>query len=357
MVNYNLLVNVPRGSSGKQTHFIEENKEIVVSIQPINLTNNTYESVATKQHIKVTGKTFEPVGDWYLTGTGESYARCGEFVRALSCEDFGKDSKKHDRFIETYSCHRPACPTCYESWALREAEKASDRLIQGQDLYRNAHKRVEIRHLVFSPPPEEHRKIKQMIEQGHYNVLKHKLYEMFKIAFDSSNGGAIVSHFWRNSQEKDDILSDNEGQEQNIYNPPDNKHDWYFSPHFHVIASGHLINSADFHTKTGWIYKNLGDRKSFKDTIYYLLTHCANHKNHHALTWFGIFAYTKIIKDFEETKIVTVPCQACGKDLHEYALDYSWNKMDTLEPDWTQDIGIHQRKVKFRVYKLKEGKT
>jgi len=349
MVNYNLLVNVPRGSPGKQTHFIEENKEISVVSLPINLSNNQNESVASKEHIKVAGKTFEPVGDWYLTGTGESYARCGEFVRALSCVDFGKNDKKHDRFIEMYSCHRPACPTCYESWALREAEKASDRLLQGQDLYRAGHKRVEIRHLAFSPPPERHKHIKMLIEQGHYNVYKHQSLEIIKNA--GVDGGLIVSHFWRNSQEKDDILSDNENQDP--YNPPNDKYDWYFSPHFHVLGTGFLQNSDEFYNKTGWIYKNLGERRSFKDTIYYLLTHCANHKNHHAVTWFGIFSYIKIVKDFEETKIVTVPCQACGNDLHEYALDYSWNKLDTLEPDWSQDLGIHQRKVKLRVYKLK----
>lgn len=348
MVNYNLLVNLPRGSAGKQTHFIYNNREFEGSILPINLSKCESITVDTKPHIKVTGKTFEPVSDWYLTGTGESYARCGEFVRALSCEDWEKDHKKHDRFIETYSCHRPACPTCYESWALREAEKSTERLLQGQDLYRNRHKRVELRHLVFSPPQSKYRDIKHMIEQDRYNVLKHIHNELMKKA--GVVGGLVVTHFWRNSQEKDDILIDNDNQDISI--PPNTEYDWYFSPHFHVIASGFLMDSDEFYKQTGWIYKNLGERRSLKDTIYYLLTHCANHKNHHALTWFGIFSYNKIVIDFEDSKIVTVPCK-CGKDLHEYALEYSWDKIDTLEPDWTQDLGIHQRKVKFRLYKLK----
>lgn len=339
-----------RGSSGKQTHFIDNQGGSGGSILPINLSKSESISVDTKPHIKVAGKTFEPVADWYLTGTGESYARCGEFVRALSCEDFGKDDKKHDRFIETYSCHRPACPTCYESWAVREAEKASDRLLQGQELYRINHKRVELRHVVFSPPQSKHKHIKRMIEQGRYNVFKHESTEIIKKA--GFQGGMGTPHFWRNSQEKDDILSDNETQ--NPYEPPNNKYDWYFSPHFHVIGTGFLMDSDEFYEKTGWVYKNLGDRRSIKDTIYYLLTHCANHKNHHAVTWFGLFSYNKIVKDFEESRIVTVPCQACGKDIYEYALDYSWDKMDTLVPDWDHQLGVHQRKVKIRVYKLKE---
>lgn len=349
MVNYNLLANLPKGRSTKQTHFIDNN---IVSL-PINLstTEKLIESDTAdrKPHIKISGKSYEPVGDWYLTGTGESYARCGEFVRALSCEDYEQDHKKHDRFIETYSCHRPACPTCYESWALREAEKASERLLQGQELYNNSHKRVELRHVVFSPPPQVHKYIKAIIKQDRYNVFKRESLEIIKKA--GIVGGLVVIHFWRNSHESDDILPDD--IDQDYQKPPNNKYDWYFSPHFHVIGSGYLIPAAEFHQKTCWIYKNLGERRSVKDTIYYLLTHCANHEKHHAVTWFGLFSYNKIVIDFEDSKIVTVPCK-CGKDLHEYALDYSWVTIDTLEPDWSQDLGVHQRKVKFRIYKLKD---
>lgn len=346
-MNVNLLqhVRVGKNSNQKQTRFSTN----CDSILPINLSTNENASVATKPHIKVAGKTFEPVADWYLTGTLDSYARCGEFVRALSCEDFGKDNKKHDRFIETYSCHRPGCPTCYESWALREAEKATERLFEGQNLYRIAHKRIELRHLVFSPPQNKHKAIKQMIEQGRYNVLKHQFIELMVKA--GVKGGLIVSHFWRNSQEKDDILSDNNNQDP--FNAPNDKYDWYFSPHFHIIGSGFLMDSDEFFAKTGWIYKNLGDRRSLKDTIYYLLTHCANHEKHHAVTWFGLFSYNKIVKDYEETINVTVPCSACGKELHEYEIDYSFEHVDTLTPFWDMDKGIHYRKVKIKHYKLK----
>lgn len=346
-MDYNLLQHChPGKTSPKQTFFSQPSECIL----PINLSTERNASVATQQHkihIKVTKKSFEKVGDWYLTGTLESHARCGEFVRALGCEDFGKDTLKHDRIIETYSCHRPGCPTCYESWAFREAEKATERLLEGQKLYREVGKKFSLKHVVFSPDPSEHKHIKQMLEQGRYNVLKSKVLDFIKKA--DAMGGSITPHFWRQVGEKEDLPD-------NVVIPAGLKEgDWYFSPHFHTIIAGFLIPAAKFHAETGWLYKNLGKRKSIKDTIFYFLTHCANNEHHHAVSWFGIYSYNKMVIDSIEYQDAVVPCSACGKSLHEYAIDYSFDKIDTLEPDWEQDKGVHYRKIKIRHFKLRDS--
>lgn len=342
-MDYNLRSLIPRGKSTSQLIF----KDDPGCILPINLSTSGI-SVLHSPHIQVSGKNYEKVADWYLTGTLEAHARCGEFVRALGCEDFGKDDLKHDRIIETYSCHRPGCPECYESWAFREAEKGTERLLEGQKLYHEVGKKFALKHVAFSPPPSEFKDIKHMIEQGRYNVFKATALGLIKKA--GVIGGCIVPHFWRQIGDKDDF--DDSNTYQNPYSSP-KEGDWCFSPHFHVIGAGFMIPSVKFHNETGWIYKNLGKRKSIKDTIFYALTHCANHTNHHALTWFGIFSYNKLITDFIEFKNITVPCSACNSCLHEYALDYSWSKMDTLEPDWDHDKGVHFRKVKFKHFKLR----
>lgn len=322
-----------------QTHFRHDSGCIL----PINLSTLS-NAISHSLHIQVVGKNFESVGDWYLTGTKESYARCGEFVRALGCEDFGKDDKKHDRIIETYSCHRPGCPVCYESWAFRDAEKATERLQEGQRLYRDAGTNFDLKHVVYSPDPSEYSKIKRLFEQGHYNVFKAIALDVIKKS--GTMGGCVTPHFWRQVGEKEDIPD-------NVVIPDGLKEgDWYFSPHFHTVVAGFLIPSVRFYNDTGWVYKNLGKRKSIKDTIFYFLTHCANHEKHHAVSWFGIYSYNKMKLDFEELVNVTVPCSACNKALHEYALDYSWNKLDTLEPDWEVNLGVHFRKVKIRHFKI-----
>jgi len=343
-MDYNLRSLIPQGRPGKQLIFKEEPGCIL----PINLSTSGI-AVLHSPHIQVSGKNYEKIGDWYLTGTLDSHARCGEFVRALGCEDFGKDDLKHDRIIETYSCHRPGCPECYESWANREADKAEERLLEGQKLYHEAGKKFALKHVSFSPPPSEYRDIKHMIEQGRYNVFKAIALGLIKKA--GVIGGCIVPHFWRQKGNSDDDFDDIDIYQNPYFSPKDG--DWYFSPHFHVIGAGFMIPSDKFYNETGWVYNNLGKRKSIKNTIFYALTHCANHKNHHALTWFGIYVYNQLTIDFIEFKNITVPCSACNSCLHEYALDYSWNQLDTLEPDWEHDKGVHFRKVKIRHFKIR----
>jgi hypothetical protein len=69
------------------------------------------------------------------------------------------------------------------------------------------------------------------------------------------------------------------------------------------------------------------------------------------------YTTNKLVIDFEELKDITVACSACGEALHEYALDYSWDILDTLEPDWSQDIGVHFRKVKIRHFKIRDQES
>lgn len=326
-------------SSHAQAQFFDTS----ACILPIN-PSTIPTTVLHSPHIVVSGKFYEPIGDWYLTGTLEAHERCGEFVRALGCIHFGEDTQKHDRIIETYSCHRPGCPICYESWAFREAERATERLREGQQVYYEAGKTYSLKHVVFSPDTSKHSDIKRMLEHGDYKSLKKMVLDIIKKS--GAIGGSITPHFWRQVGEKERLPD-------NVVIPAGLKEgDWYFSPHWHTILAGYLMQSNVFYLKTNWLYKNLGKRKSIKNTIFYFLTHCANHEKHHAISWFGIYAYNKLVIDFEEFTDITIPCSACGEALHEYVLDYSWDKLDTLVPDWEQDLGVHFRKVKIRHFKI-----
>ena len=184
-----------------------------------------------------------------------------------------------------------------------------------------------------------------MLEQGRYNVLKSQLISIMKKA--GAIGGLIIPHWWRQVGEKE-LLPDNVVIPEGLH-----EGDWYFSPHFHTVIGGFLMQSNLFHNETGWVYKNLGKRKSIKNTIFYILTHCANHEKHHAITWFGIFSYNKMVIDFEETITEPILCSACKKELHEYEIDYSFDKIDTLVPFWDMDKGVYFRKIKIRHFKLK----
>lgn len=343
-MNFNLMQYVRAGkTSQKQTHFKVENELKSTCILPIKLstlpTPNFPEKIKKKQ--------FEKVGDWYLSGTLDPHERCGEFTRALGCEDFGKNDLKHDRIIETYNCGRLGCSLDMEKVAFDIAKKSTERLFEGKNLYNSIGKRYIFRHFALSPPQE---KAIRLISQGLYNHLKRDLIANLKQ--NGIEGGAVVFHLWRQVGEKEDLPD-------NVVIPKGfTDGDWYLSPHFHVFAVGFITKADEFYTKTGWVYKNLGKRTSINQlrrTIQYTLTHCALHEKHHALTYFGIFSYNKIVLDYVETKDITVPCSACGKDLHEYEIDYSFEHVDTLTPFWDLDKGIHYRKIKIKHYKLKSG--
>ncbi len=100
-------------------------------------------------------------------------------MKVLGCTHFGEDNLKHARIIETYSCHRAGCPVCYESWAFREAENATDRLREGQHAYYEAGIVYSLKHVVFSPDTSRHAELKRMLEHGDYKSIKRYYYSMF----------------------------------------------------------------------------------------------------------------------------------------------------------------------------------
>ncbi len=69
---------------------------------------------------------------------------------------------------------------------------------------------------------------------------------------------------------------------------------WFYSPHFHMIGYGWVINTKKISLKDGWVIKNKGIRKSSTEvysTVAYLLSHTAIAKGVHSVTWFGDLSY------------------------------------------------------------------
>jgi hypothetical protein len=101
-----------------------------------------------------------------------------------------------------------------------------------------------------------------------------------------------------------------------IYHPKrQNKHDgsWYFSPHFHALGYGWLMDIRRNYVNSGYIIKNVGIRKTVEGTIWYQLSHCGISENRHAVTWFGALSYAKLHVKYVEKKRET--CPICGNRL------------------------------------------
>lgn len=273
---------------------------------------------------------------WHLPGHGKSKDSCGEFLKALKCPDYQQPTLtgvKHDRFVTLKHCFDPECPICYEAWAAREGNRAAERFDSAHTLYfKDGLDLQGERHIVFSPPQAE--AIELLKTKKGYKKLKSDAIKLIKKA--GVVGGAIIFHPFRQNH---------------------TTKTWYLSPHFHVVGYGYLQNFVDFHAKTGWVYKNLGVRATLTGTIIYALTHCGlayqnDVRVFHALTWFGLLSYNKIVKESVMKEKVTIPCSLCSLPLHEHPLVVNPGGHG-MGPDWSNDLGVYRIIVKKIVYRLK----
>lgn len=218
---------------------------------------------------------------WSMPGGGEAYSDCGS-LRFRGClnikeHNHGLDGRPpHQAYVQAYkrSCNRRECPKCFESWAWLEGERAEDRLVH----YRGWRRAI---HVVFSCPTDT-------LETCNYEVLRLKMY---KIAFKCGlKGGLVVFHPFRLNPRR-------------------------WSPHFHVLGYGWIVNVEKTFQSSGWVIKNIGIRKTLKGTVKYQLSHCGIHASYHAITWFGRLAYNKMkLRRFEHAPPC---CPWCGEDLRE----------------------------------------
>lgn len=293
---------------------------------------------------------------FHLPGQEEkTNEKCGKWVHVLRCPDHDTkqttlDGHVHDSFVATHSCHNPDCYVCYGSWASRQAEKTSDKMIQSITLWkREGLKTGRVDHVVFSPPQEM---AKELIRTaGGFRTLRTKCKEVMKKA--GVKGSAMIFHPFRQ----------NDDREPN-YNPDLPNGIWYLSPHFHVLSVGYLMNSANFYELTGWAYKKMEKRETIKGTIKYILSHCGIADGFQAIVYTGIFSNNSIVIDRKWVAMEPIKCKTCGKELHEYAIKPEQLIFDhdrgeyirtPAEIDYNDDLGVYLHKVEHRIYKIRDS--
>lgn len=225
--------------------------------------------------------------DYKLTGWGMEKANCGTYFivgclnvekhRGMNLDGVNMEGKA---VLEVHrnTCHRPLCPVCWESWANREVKRAIRRLqsfgIKGRNL-----KPI---HVTVSVPLDDWELPLESMRRKVYGVLKrvHCL------------GGMLIFHPKRQRNDKS----------------------WYFSPHFHIVGYGWIMDVRANYVHSGYIVKNIGIRKTLEGTIFYQLSHCGHASGHHTVTWFGALSYGRMhLPKIVEEKPT---CPLCGNRFH-----------------------------------------
>jgi hypothetical protein len=224
--------------------------------------------------------------EWALPGHGEPYSDCGSWRSkgCLNVEEHRQQGMLEDMagkvFVKRYrrTCMRAECPTCYESWAGKEAGKIEYRL-------RAAPKKRRPIHLIVSPSMVD-------VCTLSFEDLRRKSYVISKNS--GFLGGSCIFHPYR----------ENELTKE-----------WYFSPHFHMIGFGWIEGTKEGYKKHGWVVKNAGLRKTVAGTALYQLSHAGIHKKYRTVTWFGSMSYNKVrIPPPLEKKEL---CPICGQELRQ----------------------------------------
>lgn len=243
------------------------------------------------------------LADYPLVGSADPHGNCGSFFtvgclnisehKGMNLDGVNMEGKVYLQ-RHRISCHRPLCPICWTDWANREKDKATTRLrafiLKGRSL-----KPI---HVTVSVPNSDWSLSLQKMREKVYRALK--MVHCF--------GGMLIYHPKRQVK-----LTGT----------------WYFSPHFHILGYGWLVDIRQQYIHSGYIVKNIGIRKTIEGTIYYQLSHCGIDGKHHAVTWFGGLSYAKLHVKYEEKEDSKV-CPICGKRL-ERLMFIGKGKSDFLE--------------------------
>ena len=221
------------------------------------------------------------IDNWGLPGHGVSKETCGTFFMkgCLNISDHPENLAYFEPHV--HKCFSPKCPVCWLLWCKRASARIEARI----NSYLSVHKKLKAIHVVSSIP------------FNHYHLpigrLRHLAQKYVKTA--GFWGGSCIFHPFR--QEKGSGI-------------------WYFSPHFHFIGVGWIVNTSSLYHKSGWIVKNVRVRDTIFGTAFYQLTHAGvfyGEGRKHSITWFGCMGYRMMPMEpiLKNTRV----CPVCGEKL------------------------------------------
>lgn len=210
------------------------------------------------------------VSDWYLPGQGEKYPTCGT-VRYLGCLDIEHHmhtidpSQRGKAYIKKvkHNCGRAQCPECSKKWMVESTKNIEHRIVEGKP---TRHRKPI--HVTISPPVSEWPRFQD--KEG-FPKLRRKVTRLAKKA--GLVGFMMIPHPYRQN---------------------DKTKLWRFSPHFHIIGYGWIVNTKRIYDNTGWIVKNHRIRKDVGATAYYQLSHAGVKEGYHTISWCGRLAWNKV---------------------------------------------------------------
>jgi len=237
-----------------------------------------------------TGETRDYCGDFFTEG-------CGNYLNHPSDMNYAQNRR--------LSCKRAECPKCWDVWLIKEASRITERIekfrLLGQRKGWRTTKPIQV---IFSPP--------KWLWNLTYDEQKKEFRKMVKRA--GIVGGVSMFHAFRFNK---------------------NSKTWFYSPHFHLIGYGWVVDTKKISKENGCIIKNTGVRESSNsvyNTVLYLLSHTAIAKGVHSVNWFGDLSYRSKYAEELKRDVVDIDSNKCPYCL-QYLVKFEVFDVDRPPPD------------------------
>ena len=269
--------------------------------------------------------------DKVTPGYGQPDPKCGTIAsRSIRASVLCPDNPAHFKRAIFDSCHKPACPVCWPSWAGRGAERITDTVMG----FKTAHSYAYYpNHIDISPHPDL-----VPFDRPSTECLSWLLEEVNnRLDVLGVIAAALIPHPYRIRDERKRFVNDQaSAYHKNRYVWALEQSNWYeyvyFSPHVHAITYGRLIYVHDFERLTNWQYHNHGRMKTRVDVLKvakYLLSHAWVRGNFKTVRYVRGMSSRNLLVD--QVKINTPDvCPVCGTHnvrVPYYGLDNDGNEI------------------------------
>lgn len=235
--------------------------------------------------------SLEQFKDWVIGGRGRKRNDCGTYRASEMCNDTKK------LWIKRNWCMKRECPVCYPIWASKAGARITERL-RGYQHHRRA---GLMYHWTISFSQWANFQINNVLAREEpercFQLLLKKAY---RILYKEFTGGAVVFHPYRYDKEE--------------------SHQWYFSPHFHIITDDRFKNTEELYEKyeKRYIFKRIRPllHEGIERVASYELSHAGweSKKNAHVVKYFGACSYNKFkTQEIKLETYVACVCQDCKK--------------------------------------------
>ncbi len=254
---------------------------------------------------------------------------CGSVLYVQACSQ----NHEHSKTYRHAYCNDPLCPVCFKKYIPRISEGAAGR-VHG---YWSLNRDMRPYHLVVSPPPGTRYKNMKEAYASFHEMLKKlgcraaaTVYHPYRIKAGIKARLELFMSVNDSAEKRYELIR------KDVLGLGGIEYYLYYSPHFHAVAFGYLIESRVFEMLTGWMYRKIRYMRDIADisrVVAYLQSHTAWEYGRHTIRYWGEMSYAKMARKRVKKEKVLKRCPVCAARISEYHYHAAEDKIGEMVSD------------------------